>query len=63
MRQLGESDGPRMSVILLTAKGEQADSSWAFGSGADDYVVKPFSPSELVARVDAVLRRVAPGRR
>jgi DNA-binding response OmpR family regulator len=48
----------RVSVILLTAKGEAADRVIGLRLGADDYVVKPFSPAELVARVDAVLRRV-----
>ena len=47
-------------MILLTARGEQEDKLAGLRSGADDYVVKPFSPSELVARVDAVLRRVRP---
>ena len=55
LRALG--DGPRMSVILLTAKGEHSDRIVGLRLGADDYVVKPFSPAELVARVDAVLRR------
>jgi two-component system response regulator ResD len=50
----------RTPVILLTAKGEQSDKLAGLRNGADDYVVKPFSPSELVARVDAVLRRVHP---
>ncbi len=45
-------------VILLTAKGEESDRVIGLRQGADDYVVKPFSPAELVARVDAVLRRV-----
>jgi two-component system, OmpR family, response regulator ResD len=45
-------------VILLTAKGEHTDRIIGLRLGADDYVVKPFSPAELVARVDAVLRRV-----
>src|SRR6059036_3914703 len=45
-------------VILLTAKGEESDRVIGLRLGADDYVVKPFSPTELVARVDAVLRRV-----
>jgi two-component system, OmpR family, response regulator ResD len=45
-------------IILLTAKGEQSDRIVGLHLGADDYVVKPFSPAELVARVDAVLRRV-----
>jgi two-component system, OmpR family, response regulator ResD len=47
-------------VILLTAKGEESDRVIGLRLGADDYVVKPFSPAELVARVDAVLRRVDP---
>jgi two-component system response regulator ResD len=50
----------RTPVILLTAKGEQSDKLAGLRNGADDYVVKPFSPSELVARVDAVLRRIHP---
>jgi DNA-binding response OmpR family regulator len=44
-------------IILLTAKGEETDKILGLGLGADDYVVKPFSPGELVARVKAVLRR------
>src|SRR5215208_6219314 len=60
LRDYGE--GPRVSVILLTAKGEHADRIAGLRQGADDYVVKPFSPAELVARVDAVLRRAEPPR-
>ena len=56
MRRLRERE--RVSVILLTAKGEPTDRVIGLRLGADDYVVKPFSPAELVARVDAVLRRV-----
>jgi DNA-binding response OmpR family regulator len=56
MRRLREREG--LSVILLTAKGEATDRVIGLRLGADDYVVKPFSPAELVARVDAVLRRV-----
>jgi two-component system response regulator ResD len=56
MRRL--RDRERVSVILLTAKGEHADRIIGLRLGADDYVAKPFSPAELVARVDAVLRRV-----
>ena len=48
----------RVAVILLTAKGEESDRVVGLSLGADDYVVKPFSPAELVARVDAVLRRM-----
>jgi two-component system response regulator ResD len=55
MRRLRERE--RVSVILLTAKGEHTDRIIGLRLGADDYVVKPFSPAELVARVDAVLRR------
>ena len=49
-----------LPIIMLTARGEEADRIRGFESGADDYVVKPFSPSELVARVRAVLRRTRP---
>ena len=58
MRRLREQDRDRMAVILLTAKGEETDRVIGLRLGADDYVVKPFSPAELVARVDAVLRRI-----
>ena len=57
MRRLREADRDRIAVILLTAKGEESDRVVGLRLGADDYVVKPFSPAELVARVDAVLRR------
>jgi two-component system response regulator ResD len=61
MRRLREfGEGPRVSVILLTAKGEHSDRIVGLRLGADDYVVKPFSPAELVARVDAVLRVESP---
>jgi DNA-binding response OmpR family regulator len=58
MRRLREHDRDRIAVILLTAKGEESDRVTGLRLGADDYVVKPFSPAELVARVDAVLRRI-----
>jgi two-component system, OmpR family, response regulator ResD len=58
MRRLREQNRSRIAVILLTAKGEESDRVIGLRLGADDYVVKPFSPAELVARVDAVLRRV-----
>jgi DNA-binding response OmpR family regulator len=53
-----ERERERIGLILLTAKGEESDRVIGLRLGADDYVVKPFSPVELVARVDAVLRRV-----
>jgi two-component system response regulator ResD len=62
MRRLREDAGTRVPVILLTAKGEESDRLVGLRQGADDYVVKPFSPLELVARVDAVLRRADGGR-
>jgi two-component system phosphate regulon response regulator PhoB len=47
-------------IIMLTARGEEGDRIRGLETGADDYVTKPFSPRELVARVGAVLRRVRP---
>lgn len=47
-------------VIILTARGEEPDRILGFDLGADDYVIKPFSPRELTARVHSVLRRAAP---
>jgi len=47
-------------IIILTARGEETDRVRGLDAGADDYVVKPFSPRELVARVRAVLRRTRP---
>ena len=47
-------------LIMLTARGEEQDKVMGLESGADDYVTKPFSPRELVARIKAVLRRRAP---
>ncbi len=60
MRRLRELPGPPLAVILLTARGEESDRLVGLRQGADDYVVKPFSPAELVARVGAVLRRTRP---
>ena len=48
-----------IGIIMLTAKTQEMDKVTGLMMGADDYVTKPFSPSELVARVDAVYRRVA----
>jgi len=60
-RQLRRTQKTRdVPIIMLTARGEEADRVRGLDTGADDYVTKPFSTSELVARVRAVLRRSAP---
>jgi two-component system phosphate regulon response regulator PhoB len=60
-RQIRRSPKSRtLPVIILTARGEESDRVRGLDSGADDYVVKPFSPSELVARLRAVIRRAQP---
>jgi len=51
------SEWPALPVIMLTARGEEDDRLLGLEAGADDYIVKPFSPRELVLRVQAVLRR------
>ncbi|MCA0450711.1 MAG: phosphate regulon transcriptional regulator PhoB [Proteobacteria bacterium] len=60
-RQLRRKSETRdLPIIMLTARGEEADRVRGLEVGADDYVAKPFSPSELIARVRAVLRRAKP---
>ena len=54
------ADTANVPIIMLTARGEEEDRVRGLETGADDYVTKPFSPRELVARVGAVLRRVRP---
>ncbi|MDB5719510.1 MAG: phosphate regulon transcriptional regulatory protein PhoB [Alphaproteobacteria bacterium] len=54
------SDTANVPIIMLTARGEEADRIRGLDTGADDYMTKPFSPRELVARVKAVLRRLRP---
>jgi DNA-binding response OmpR family regulator len=49
----------RVPVIMLTAKAEEEDLIKGFNLGADDYVIKPFSPRQLLARIQAILRRVS----
>lgn len=49
-----------LPILMLTAKSEEADKVMGLDSGADDYVTKPFSPKELIARVKALLRRQTP---
>ena len=50
----------QMPIIVLSAVGEEDDKVRALEAGADDYVVKPFGPRELVARLEAALRRAEP---
>ncbi len=59
LRQLRKQD-MRTPVIILTAKGQEADKIKGFKRGADDYIVKPFSVKELKARVAAILKRCQP---
>ncbi|HET9511338.1 MAG TPA: phosphate regulon transcriptional regulator PhoB [Sphingomonas sp.] len=60
-RQLRRSPATQnVPIIMLTARGEEEDRVRGLETGADDYVTKPFSPRELIARVGAVLRRVRP---
>lgn len=49
-----------LPIILLTARGEETDKEQGLNLGADDYITKPFSPRELIARINALLRRRAP---
>jgi two-component system phosphate regulon response regulator PhoB len=56
-----EKDTRELPIILLTARAEEADKVQGLEGGADDYVTKPFSPRELVARINAVLRRSTSG--
>jgi DNA-binding response OmpR family regulator len=57
-RRLREEQRLSTPIILLTARGDEADRIGGLGIGADDYVLKPFSPGEVVARVKAQLRRL-----
>jgi two-component system, OmpR family, phosphate regulon response regulator PhoB len=60
-RQIRRAPASRtLPIIMLTARGEEGDRVRGLNSGADDYIVKPFSPAELIARVRAVMRRAQP---
>ncbi len=59
LRQRGPTRN--LPIVMLTARGEETDRIRGLDTGADDYVVKPFSMSELTARIRAVLRRIRPG--
>src|SRR5438128_4540623 len=54
------SSTANVPIIMLTARGEESDRVRGLETGADDYMTKPFSPRELIARIAAVLRRVRP---
>jgi two-component system phosphate regulon response regulator PhoB len=58
LRRLDETRN--VPIIMITARGEESDRVRGLETGADDYITKPFSPRELVARISAVLRRVRP---
>ncbi|PZR33857.1 phosphate regulon transcriptional regulator PhoB [Caulobacter segnis] len=60
-RLRGRAETRNVPIIMLTARGEESDRIRGLDTGADDYVVKPFSMVELTARVRAVMRRIRPG--
>jgi two-component system phosphate regulon response regulator PhoB len=60
-RLRANADTRNVPIIMLTARGEEADRIRGLDTGADDYITKPFSMTELLARVRAVLRRIRPG--
>jgi two-component system, OmpR family, phosphate regulon response regulator PhoB len=60
-RLRGRTESRNLPIIMLTAKGDESDRIRGLDTGADDYVVKPFSMTELLARVRAVMRRLRPG--
>ena len=55
------ASGSKIGIIMLTAKSQEIDKVTGLMTGADDYVTKPFSPAELTARVDALIRRLGAG--
>jgi two-component system phosphate regulon response regulator PhoB len=60
-RQIRRAPASRtVPIVMLTARGEEGDRVRGLNSGADDYIVKPFSPAELIARLRAVMRRAQP---
>ena len=60
-RQLrADAETRAIAIIMVTARGEEADRIRGLDTGADDYIVKPYSPSELISRIRAVIRRTRP---
>ncbi len=60
-RLRGRAETRNVPIVILTARGEESDRIRGLDTGADDYVIKPFSMTELTARLRAVLRRIRPG--
>jgi two-component system, OmpR family, phosphate regulon response regulator PhoB len=60
-RLRAKPDARNIPIIMLTARGEETDRIRGLDTGADDYIIKPFSTTELLARVRAVMRRIRPG--
>jgi len=60
-RLRGRAETRNLPIIMLTARGEESDRVRGLDTGADDYLTKPFSMVELIARIRAVLRRIRPG--
>ena len=60
-RLRGRVETRNVPIVMLTARGEESDRIRGLDTGADDYVIKPFSMTELTARLRAVLRRIRPG--
>lgn len=58
LKQL-RNEFPKMGIIMLTAKGQDTDKISGFKGGADDYIIKPFNPTELILRVQALIRRLS----
>jgi len=56
LAELRQMPAPRPSVLVLSARGREEDVTRAFALGADDYMIKPFSPQELIARLGRLLR-------
>jgi two-component system phosphate regulon response regulator PhoB len=54
------TDTKGIPIIMLSARGEESDRIRGLDAGADDYIVKPFSPAELIARIRAIFRRFRP---
>ena len=61
-RLRARADTRQMPIIILTARGEESERIRGLATGADDYIVKPFSVPELIARVNALLRRASPAK-